>query len=106
MGPMKCPYREYPQTLQCVMPLLALHTCALPSTGAGKTHTMLGVDAEPGIYLQTLTDLFQAIEETQDNMEYSVSMSYLEVSQLSCLSCINCRMGTTPITCVELILRV
>ncbi|XP_058290420.1 kinesin-like protein KIF19 [Hylobates moloch] len=29
-------------------------------SGAGKTHTMLGVDAEPGIYLQTLTDLFQA----------------------------------------------
>uniref|UniRef100_A0A8C6IFT1 Kinesin-like protein n=1 Tax=Mus spicilegus TaxID=10103 RepID=A0A8C6IFT1_MUSSI len=48
-------------------------------SGAGKTHTMLGVDAEPGIYLQTLTDLFQAIEETQDNMEYSVSMSYLEI---------------------------
>ena len=67
---------------------------------------MLGVDAEPGIYLQTLTDLFQAIEETQDNMEYSVSMSYLEVSQLSCLRYINCRMGTAPIACAELILRV
>ncbi|XP_076779629.1 kinesin-like protein KIF19 isoform X5 [Arvicanthis niloticus] len=51
-------------------------------SGAGKTHTMLGMDAEPGIYLQTLTDLFQAIEETQDNMEYSVSMSYLEIMQL------------------------
>ncbi|XP_075813018.1 kinesin-like protein KIF19 [Microtus pennsylvanicus] len=48
-------------------------------SGAGKTHTMLGMDAEPGIYLQTLTDLFQAIEKTQDNMEYSVSMSYLEI---------------------------
>ncbi|XP_060223834.1 kinesin-like protein KIF19 [Meriones unguiculatus] len=48
-------------------------------SGAGKTHTMLGMDAEPGIYLQTLTDLFQAIQETQDNMEYSVSMSYLEI---------------------------
>ncbi|XP_021109856.1 kinesin-like protein KIF19 [Heterocephalus glaber] len=48
-------------------------------SGAGKTHTMLGMDAEPGIYLQTLTDLFQAIEETQDHMEYSVSVSYLEI---------------------------
>ncbi|XP_010641085.1 kinesin-like protein KIF19 [Fukomys damarensis] len=48
-------------------------------SGAGKTHTMLGMDAEPGIYLQTLTDLFQAIEETQDNMDYRVSMSYLEI---------------------------
>lgn len=49
-------------------------------TGAGKTHTMLGVDAEPGIYLRTLTDLFRAIEEARDNMDYRVSMSYLEVS--------------------------
>ncbi|XP_036913823.1 kinesin-like protein KIF19 [Sturnira hondurensis] len=48
-------------------------------SGAGKTHTMLGMDAEPGIYLQTLTDLFQAIEGTCDDVDYSVSMSYLEV---------------------------
>ncbi|XP_023372300.1 kinesin-like protein KIF19 [Otolemur garnettii] len=48
-------------------------------SGAGKTHTMLGMDAEPGIYLQTLTDLFQVIEETRDNMDCSVSMSYLEI---------------------------
>ncbi|XP_004688116.1 PREDICTED: kinesin-like protein KIF19 [Condylura cristata] len=48
-------------------------------SGAGKTYTMLGMDAEPGIYLQTLTDLFRAIEETRDNMDYSVSMSYLEI---------------------------
>nr|XP_019613100.1 PREDICTED: kinesin-like protein KIF19 [Rhinolophus sinicus] len=47
-------------------------------SGAGKTHTMLGMDSEPGIYLQTLTDLFRAIEETRDT-EYSVSMSYLEI---------------------------
>uniref|UniRef100_G3UC66 Kinesin-like protein n=1 Tax=Loxodonta africana TaxID=9785 RepID=G3UC66_LOXAF len=48
-------------------------------SGTGKTYTMLGMDAEPGIYLQTLTDLFQAIEETSNNMDYSVSMSYLEI---------------------------
>ncbi|XP_048207295.1 kinesin-like protein KIF19 [Perognathus longimembris pacificus] len=48
-------------------------------SGAGKTHTMLGMDSEPGIYLKTLTDLFKAIKETQDNTEYSVSMSYLEI---------------------------
>lgn len=51
-------------------------------TGAGKTHTMLGMDAEPGIYLRTLTDLFRAIEEASDRTDYSVSMSYLEVSCL------------------------
>ncbi|XP_047569084.1 kinesin-like protein KIF19 [Lutra lutra] len=48
-------------------------------SGAGKTYTMLGMDAEPGIYLRTLTDLFQAIEETRDHADCSVSMSYLEI---------------------------
>ncbi|DAA15164.1 TPA: kinesin family member 18A-like [Bos taurus] len=48
-------------------------------SGTGKTHTMLGMDTEPGIYLQTLSDLFQAIEETRDSTDCSVSMSYLEI---------------------------
>ncbi|XP_055266402.1 kinesin-like protein KIF19 isoform X1 [Moschus berezovskii] len=48
-------------------------------SGAGKTHTMLGTDTEPGIYLQTLSDLFQALEETGDSTDCSVSMSYLEI---------------------------
>ncbi|XP_069920779.1 kinesin-like protein KIF19 isoform X1 [Oryctolagus cuniculus] len=48
-------------------------------SGAGKTHTMLGMDAEPGIYLQTLTDLFEAIEGTRDVTDCSVSMSYFEI---------------------------
>ncbi|XP_037665906.1 kinesin-like protein KIF19 isoform X2 [Choloepus didactylus] len=48
-------------------------------TGCGKTYTMLGTDHEPGIYVRTLNDLFCAIEETSDDMEYEVSMSYLEI---------------------------
>ncbi|XP_061471695.1 kinesin-like protein KIF19 isoform X2 [Rhineura floridana] len=48
-------------------------------TGCGKTYTMLGTDNEPGIYVRTLNDLFCAIEETSNDMEYEVSMSYLEV---------------------------
>ncbi|XP_015211350.2 kinesin-like protein KIF19 isoform X1 [Lepisosteus oculatus] len=48
-------------------------------TGCGKTYTMLGTDKEPGIYVRTLNDLFRAIEETSDDMQYSVSMSYLEI---------------------------
>lgn len=52
-----------------------------PPAGCGKTYTMLGTDKEPGIYVRTLNDLFRAIEETSDDMLYSVSMSYLEVSQ-------------------------
>nr|XP_019595989.1 PREDICTED: kinesin-like protein KIF19 [Rhinolophus sinicus] len=48
-------------------------------TGCGKTYTMLGTDHEPGIYVRTLNDLFCAIEETSNDMEYDVSMSYLEI---------------------------
>ncbi|KAM5274440.1 kinesin-like protein KIF19 [Ctenodactylus gundi] len=48
-------------------------------TGCGKTYTMLGTDHEPGIYVRTLNDLFHAIEETSSDMEYEVSMSYLEI---------------------------
>ncbi|XP_053155302.1 kinesin-like protein KIF19 isoform X1 [Hemicordylus capensis] len=48
-------------------------------TGCGKTYTMLGTDNEPGIYVRTLNDLFHAIEETSNDMEYEVSMSYLEI---------------------------
>lgn len=40
---------------------------------------MLGTDREPGIYVRTLNDLFKAIEETSDDMQYNISMSYLEV---------------------------
>lgn len=58
--------------------------CSAP--GCGKTYTMLGTDHEPGIYIRTLNDLFCAIEETSNDMEYEVSMSYLEVGPPSTLS--------------------
>ncbi|XP_059682572.1 kinesin-like protein KIF19 [Gavia stellata] len=48
-------------------------------TGAGKTYTMLGTDCEPGIYIRTLDDLFKALEATTEEMDYRVSMSYLEI---------------------------
>ncbi|KAM6299077.1 kinesin-like protein KIF19 [Aegotheles albertisi] len=48
-------------------------------TGAGKTYTMLGTDCEPGIYIRTLDDLFKALEDTTKEMDYRVSMSYLEI---------------------------
>ncbi|XP_033623203.1 kinesin-like protein KIF19 isoform X2 [Fukomys damarensis] len=48
-------------------------------TGCGKTYTMLGTDHEPGIYVRTLNDLFRAIEESSSDVEYEVSMSYLEI---------------------------
>ncbi|NXU26148.1 KIF19 protein, partial [Thalassarche chlororhynchos] len=48
-------------------------------TGCGKTYTMLGTEGEPGICARMLGDLFQAIEDTSGDMEYEVSMSYLEI---------------------------
>lgn len=58
---------------------LAVSRVCVCVSGCGKTYTMLGTDKEPGIYVRTLNDLFHAIEETSDDMLYSVSMSYLEV---------------------------
>ncbi|NXO56638.1 KIF19 protein, partial [Aramus guarauna] len=48
-------------------------------TGAGKTYTMLGTDCEPGIYIRTLDELFKALEAATEEMDYRVSMSYLEI---------------------------
>ncbi|KAJ7403633.1 Kinesin-like protein KIF19 [Willisornis vidua] len=47
-------------------------------TGTGKTYTMLGTDSEPGIYSRALEDLFKGLEATAEEMDYTVSMSYLE----------------------------
>lgn len=60
---------------------------------------MLGTDKEPGIYVRTLNDLFRAIEETSDDMLYSVSMSYLEVSLLHPLT--PPPLDPQPLACVK-----
>jgi len=48
-------------------------------TGAGKTHTMLGVDSDPGIMVRTLNSLFKKMELTSSESNYEVTMSYLEI---------------------------
>ncbi|XP_051558803.1 kinesin-like protein KIF19 isoform X2 [Myxocyprinus asiaticus] len=48
-------------------------------TGAGKTYTMLGLNSEPGIYIRTLNDLFRAIENSTEDLDCNVSMSYIEI---------------------------
>ncbi|XP_074014680.1 kinesin-like protein KIF19 [Numenius arquata] len=68
--------------------LLVVETCLCGSTsllffvslpGTGKTYTMLGTDCDPGIYIRSLEDLFKALEATTEEMDYTVSMSYLEI---------------------------
>jgi kinesin family member 18/19 len=54
---------------------------AYGATGAGKTHTMLGTEDEPGIMALTLEDLFTKINiyGSSTGNEYDVSLSYLEI---------------------------
>ena len=54
---------------------------AYGATGAGKTYTMLGKPTSPGIMILTLEDLYRKIEtmENQDNMEFKVTLSYVEI---------------------------
>ncbi|MBN3307097.1 KIF22 protein, partial [Amia calva] len=53
-------------------------------TGAGKTHTMLGSAEQPGVIPRAVRDLFQLVREQRaqpenQDWEYSIGMSYLEI---------------------------
>ncbi|XP_019850423.1 PREDICTED: kinesin-like protein KIF19 isoform X2 [Amphimedon queenslandica] len=48
-------------------------------TGAGKTYTMLGTPNSPGIMVLTLNDLFFKMKATENDVIYSVTMSYMEI---------------------------
>ncbi|XP_024083948.1 kinesin-like protein KIF19 isoform X2 [Cimex lectularius] len=50
---------------------------AYGATGAGKTHTMVGTAAQPGIMVRALNDLFTSVSNDED--KYQVKMSYLEL---------------------------
>lgn len=52
---------------------------AYGATGSGKTHTMLGSTAEPGVMYLTMLDLFKCMDEVKDEKECSTAVSYLEV---------------------------
>lgn len=60
------------------------HTCifAYGQTGSGKSYTMMGTPDQPGLIPRTCEDLFQRIEEAQEespNISYNVRVSYFEV---------------------------
>ncbi|XP_024940818.1 kinesin-like protein KIF19 isoform X2 [Cephus cinctus] len=52
---------------------------AYGATGAGKTHTMVGSPTEPGIMVRALNDIFLAAGELPENVEFTVTMSYMEI---------------------------
>ena len=54
-------------------------TCfAYGATGAGKTHTMMGTEAEPGLYLLAAADLFSALE-TPEHAHLQLHVASFEI---------------------------
>jgi kinesin family member 18/19 len=50
------------------------------ATGSGKTHTMLGDERSgPGVLVLTIIELFSLIENSKNEKEYKIHISYLEV---------------------------
>lgn len=49
------------------------------ATGAGKTHTMLGNDGNPGITFLTMAELFKQKTALSEEREFELAMTYLEV---------------------------
>ncbi|XP_023666294.1 kinesin-like protein KIF18A isoform X2 [Paramormyrops kingsleyae] len=52
---------------------------AYGATGAGKTHTMLGNDSDPGVMYLTMKELFSRIDQVRDEKVFDLAFSYLEV---------------------------
>ncbi|KAM5132498.1 kinesin-like protein KIF18B [Mantella aurantiaca] len=52
---------------------------AYGATGSGKTHTMLGSAADPGVMYLTMVELYQRIEAIKEEKSCEVVISYLEV---------------------------
>lgn len=49
------------------------------ATGAGKTHTMLGSNENPGITFLTMAELFRRKEELASERDFELAITYLEV---------------------------
>ncbi|XP_012286702.1 kinesin-like protein KIF18A [Orussus abietinus] len=52
---------------------------AYGATGAGKTHTMLGKEIDPGITYRTVAELFIQIEAQSEQRDFNLGVTYLEV---------------------------
>ncbi|XP_047564534.1 kinesin-like protein KIF18B isoform X1 [Lutra lutra] len=52
---------------------------AYGATGAGKTHTMLGREGDPGIMYLTTMELYRRLEAHQEEKRFEVLISYQEV---------------------------
>ncbi|KAF2186734.1 kinesin-domain-containing protein [Zopfia rhizophila CBS 207.26] len=52
---------------------------AYGATGCGKTHTITGTAQQPGIIFLTMQELFERIQDMQDEKVTEVTLSYLEI---------------------------
>ncbi|KAI0660938.1 kinesin-domain-containing protein [Cubamyces menziesii] len=52
---------------------------AYGATGCGKTHTISGTDADPGLIYLTMADLFQEIEDRREDHNIDVVVTFLEI---------------------------
>jgi kinesin family protein 18/19 len=52
---------------------------AYGATGCGKTHTITGTAAQPGIIFLTMQELFDKIQERSDEKHTEITLSYLEI---------------------------
>lgn len=52
---------------------------AYGATGAGKTHTMLGKEEEPGITYLTMVELFAQMDKFKEEREFNLGVTYLEI---------------------------
>ncbi|XP_067297313.1 kinesin-like protein KIF18A [Pseudorasbora parva] len=52
---------------------------AYGSTGAGKTHTMLGSSDAPGVMFLTMKELFARMDLIKEDKVFNIAFSYLEV---------------------------
>lgn len=69
-------------TKEIIASLLDGYNCsvfAYGATGAGKTHTMLGNDQDPGITFRTMSELFAQIEAQSEHRDFNLGVTYLEV---------------------------
>ncbi|XP_062513671.1 kinesin-like protein KIF3B [Corticium candelabrum] len=54
---------------------------AYGQTGAGKTYSMTGTEEDPGVIPLMHQDMFRRIESSPSNMQFLVTVSYLEIYQ-------------------------
>ncbi|KAL6702506.1 tubulin-dependent ATPase kip3 [Coniothyrium glycines] len=52
---------------------------AYGATGCGKTHTITGTQQQPGIIFMTMQELFEKIQEIQEEKVVEITLSYLEI---------------------------